>query len=828
MQTLTNVRGLEPVECGGRRIFRLPQHFAFCFVAWLIVLAVSGMMDSVSVGAESDRAEAEINFRRDIQPLLARRCYQCHGPDKAEAGLKLDDRKRALAELDSGVHAITPGKPEASELLARVASNDDSVRMPPEGKPLSEVEVALLRRWITAGAAWQDHWAFEPIERAQAPALGNAAWVRNPIDAFIARRLEEAKLKPAAPADPVALVRRLYYDLTGLPPTPEEFDAFAADPSPAAYERLVDKLLDSPRYGERWGRHWLDLVRYADTNSFERDGVKPNAWKYRDYVIRSFNDDKPYDQFIREQLAGDELPQATTETLIATGYYRLGLWDDEPADRLQARYDELDDIVATTGQVFLGLTVNCARCHDHKIDPVPQTDYYSLLAFFHELDSYGHQGDGAGRSQTDVSPPELAARYRELAEQKQQLKKYCEDFEKVGIVKMSAEDQRKTEGRERAKVLKEKLESCLSAEEWKQYSEHKAKLAELEAVRLPPRETVLCVGRCLHPPKTFVLLRGNPHVPGKEVEPAFPSALGGGKPTISPARPGAKSSGRRTALANWIASPDNPLTARVLANRVWQHHFGRGLVRSTSNFGNLGDPPTHPQLLDWLASELIAQGWRLKPLHRLIVTSNAYQMSSVANAAGLSKDPDNDLFWRFDMRRLSAEEMRDSILAVTGQLNLKMYGPGVYPEISREVLASQSRPGDGWHVSTAEEQARRSVYIHVKRSLIVPILSEFDFCDTDTSCAARFATTQPTQALGMINGDFAQRQAEAFANRLQSEAGDDREAQVRLRLAAGLEPTARCQESRARLTPAAIVGYAARRRGRSRVKILLSDGPEPE
>ncbi len=739
------------------------------------------------LAAESDRPSDEIDFRREIQPLLAQRCYRCHGPDKAEGGLKLNDRDRALAELDSGERAISPGKPDESELLVRVSTNDDSLRMPPEGKPLSPEEIALLRRWIEAGATWQNHWAFEPIQRPQPPAVRHGEWVRNPIDALIAERLEQAELTPAAPADPVALVRRLYYDLTGLPPTPEEVDAFVADASSNAYERLVDKLLDSPRYGERWGRHWLDLVRYADTNSFERDGVKPNAWKYRDYVIRSFNDDKPYDQFIREQLAGDELPEATTETLIATGYYRLGLWDDEPADRLLARYDELDDIVATTGQVFLGLTVNCGRCHDHKIDPFPQTDYYKLLAFFHEVDSYGHQGDGDGPSQTDVSPPDVADKYREVAEQKQSTRTKFEEIERVGIVKMSAEDQRKTEGPERAQVLKDKLQACLNAEEWKQYSEIKAKYAELEAIKLPPRDTVLCVGRCLHPPKTFVLLRGNPHVQGAEVEPAFPTALGGGVPSILPRTVEAKSSGRRTALAGWIASPANPLTARVMANRVWQHHFGRGLVRSSNNFGNLGNPPTHPELLDWLAAELIDNGWRLKSLHRRIVHSNAYRMSSAASEAGLAKDPENDLFWRFDMRRLSAEEIRDSMLAVTGQLNLKMYGPGVYPEISPEVLAGQSQPGSGWHVSPPGEQARRSVYIHVKRSLIVPILSDFDFCDTDTSCAVRFATTQPTQALGMLNGDFAQRQAQALADRLRRDAGDDREAQVRraLRLALG-------------------------------------------
>ncbi|HEV7225219.1 MAG TPA: DUF1553 domain-containing protein, partial [Pirellulales bacterium] len=303
------------------------------------------------------------------------------------------------------------------------------------------------------------------------------------------------------------------------------------------------------------------------------------------------------------------------------------------------------------------------------------------------------------------------------------------------------------------------------------------------------------------PPKTFVLMRGNPHVEGQEVAPAFLSVLGGGRPEIPSRTPEAKSSGRRLALADWIASPANPLTARVMVNRIWQHHFGRGIVRSTSNFGSLGDPPTHPELLDWLSCEFVERGWRMKPLHRLILTSNVYRMASTANAAGMAKDPGNDLFWRFDMRRLGAEELRDSILAVTGQLNLKMYGPGVYPEISAEVLATQSQPGNGWPTSPPEEQARRSVYVHVKRSLLVPILSDFDFCDTDSSCSVRFATTQPTQALGMLNGQFAGQQAQALADRLRGEAGEDREAQVRraLRLALGRQPNAKSVERGLRL-----------------------------
>ena len=739
---------------------------------WLVL---GGLVSLDARAADSIPAPtAPVDFRRDVQPILAQRCFRCHGPDQAEGGLRLNSGEAALAELDSGQHAVIPGKPDKSELLARVAATDDSLRMPPEGKPLKPEQIQILRTWIADGATWQNHWAFDPLRPTPVPTVENADWPHNEIDNFILSQLQARKLQPAPSASKVSLLRRVYYDLTGLPPTPEEVDAFLADTAPDAYERTVDRLLASPHYGERWGRHWLDLVRYADTNSFERDAVKPNAWRFRDYVIRTFNDDKPYDQFIREQLAGDELPQVTPDSLTATGYYRLGLWDDEPADPLQARFDELDDIVATTGQVFLGLTVNCARCHDHKLDPIPQTDYYRLVSFFSEIERYNNHG-----SQLDVSPPELAARHSELARRKADVRDKMRRIEQIGIETLSAEDQRKTEGPERDKVLGEKLQSSLSAEAWQEYQQLTSQLAELDGVKLLPRETVLGIKTLREPPETFVLQRGNPHVPGAKVEPGFLTALGGGTPEIAPRSAGAKSSGRRRALADWIASSSNPLTARVMANRIWQHHFGRGLVRSSSNFGSLGTPPTHPELLDWLASRLVAEGWRLKPLHRLIVTSSAYRMSSAADPQSLAQDPENDSLWRFDMRRLSAEEVRDSILAVSGQLNLRMFGPGVYPTMSQEVLQSQSMPGSGWRNSPPEEQSRRTIYVHVKRSLVLPLLAEFDICDTDSSCAVRFSTTQPTQALAMLNGDFARQQAAALAERLRREFPGDVESQVR-------------------------------------------------
>ncbi len=747
------------------------------------MLAALGWGSMASGGdGSADKPVAAVDFNRDIKPLLAKRCFSCHGPDKAESGLRLHERDTALAKLDSDARAIVPGKPGDSELLARVSSDDESVRMPPEGKPLSAAQIDRIRRWISQGAEWPRHWGFVQPGPQTPPGVRRRDWVRNPIDAFILHRLEANGLAPAAPAEKTALLRRVYYDLTGLPPAPEDVQAFLADDTADAFEKVVDRLLDSPRYGEHWARRWLDLVRFAETNSYERDGVKPNAWKYRDYVIRSFNADKPYDQFIREQLAGDEFEQVTPESVTATGYYRLGVWDDEPADPLQARYDELDDIITTTSQVFLGLTVNCARCHDHKIDPIPQTDYYRLQAFFHGLTSYGTRGNQRDNNQVDVSPPELVASYARIDRELARLRSQTRAVEQRGVVKMSAEDQRKSETRQREQLLRDKLRDYLSDDDWRQYRELKSALDNTveEQKRLPPRETVLGVAKCAaRPETTHVLLRGNPHARGQEVQPGFPQLFAAADPVIPTAGAGAHSSGRRLALANWIASPDNLLTSRVMVNRVWQQLFGRGIVRSANNFGGLGTPPTHPQLLAWLAEQFVSAGWRLKPLQKLILMSNTYRMSSRGAADGLAADPENNLFWRFDMRRLSAEEIRDSVHAVSGRLNLKMYGPGMYPDISDEVKAGQSRPGAGWGRSSPEEQARRSVYIHVKRSLITPLLANFDFPETDSSCEARFVTTQPSQALGMINGRFLHRQAGQFAERLRSDAGAKSGDQVR-------------------------------------------------
>ncbi|NBT13330.1 MAG: DUF1549 domain-containing protein, partial [Planctomycetia bacterium] len=502
----------------------------------------------------SAAAAERVDFSRDIQPVLAKRCVACHGPDTQEAGLRLDEQAGATRELDSGARAIVPGDAAASAMLARITSTDPDVQMPPEGARLAPAQIDSIKHWIDEGAEWQQHWAFRPLVRPDVPAAAGAG---NPIDAFIRAGLEHRGLPVPKPADRIALLRRATYGVTGLPPSEQEVRDFLADESPQAWERVVDRLLASPHYGEQWARHWLDLVRYADTNSFERDGNKPHAWRYRDYVIRSFNDDKPFDRFIVEQLAGDELPDPTPDDLIATGYYRLGIWDDEPADREQARYDWLDDIVSTTGQTFLGLTIGCARCHDHKIDPLPQRDYYALLSFFHNITPMGDRQMNPAFIERalptgDESPAEVQHRADELDRRRKETQANIKAIEKR--IKEHGEQ-----------ALDDLARSDLAA--WRK------QLTDLDTESKGIAKALVVSEFGPEPKPTYVFYRGNPHAepkPENLVEPAFPAVLEAPQPVIPTPAANATTTGRRTALARWIASPDNPLTARVMANRIWQ------------------------------------------------------------------------------------------------------------------------------------------------------------------------------------------------------------------------------------------------------------------
>ncbi len=772
---------------------------------------------SVSLQAQSDEKPTQLSAEQvkfyidKVQPILLNSCYACHGPGSGVKGnLFLGNRKDILSGGDSGAAAI-PGKAEESLIIQ--AMNYDGYEMPPKGK-LPQDQIDTIAKWINDGlpippdqeqARPEQHaspyktevneetkgfWHHQQVTAPKIPNVKNKKWITNPIDNFILSQLETAGISPVSPADKAHLVRRAYYDLTGLPPTLLQVEAFVNDKNPKAYERLLDTLLDSPQYGEKWGRHWLDLVRYAETNSYERDGTKPFAWRFRDYVIKSFNEDKPYDQFIKEQLAGDEFAQLTEDSITATGYYRLGIWDDEPVSQKQALYDDLDDIIATTSQVFLGLTMNCARCHDHKLDPIPQKDYYRFLAFFSGFRRYGVRGHDTVES-ASIGPIAVNADTATQAEMRRQM-----DLELRGLDGRINNVNNRLQGlmtppekedfkaiEVRVDIAKKYIGKGLSQQLVKEYEEavnRRKVILDTRPDEIAKTLVIKEVGAQAR--ETFVLIRGNANAESEKVEPGFPSVLSPPEPEIAPS-PHGNSSGRRTALANWIASPENPLTARVMANRLWQHHFGVGIVETSNNFGAGGLDPTHPELLDYLATELVDGGWKLKRMHKLLMLSSTYRLSSGTNKSGLEKDPANRLVWHFNPRRLSSEELRDSILAANGSLNLRMGGPSFYPIIPAEILHGQSRPGAGWGNSSDEDRARRAIYIFVKRSLVEPLMADFDFADVDSSCPVRFTTTQPTQSLNLMNSEFTNRQAAIFANFLKQQSPDDLAAQVKLGLA---------------------------------------------
>jgi hypothetical protein len=585
------------------------------------------------------------------------------------------------------------------------------------------------------------HWSFLPVKPPAVPAVHDSAWVRNSIDAFVLAKLESQGWKPAPPAEPRALLRRMYLNLTGLPPALAEQEAFLKDPSPKAFDRLADDLLSRPAYGERWARHWLDLVRYADTNGYERDANKPSVWRYRDYVIRAFNSDTPYDRFVLEQLAGDELPNANTETMLATGYNRLGPWDDEPADPLTDQFDQLDDIVSTTSQVFLGLTLACARCHNHKFDALTMHDYYRMVAVFRPL-----RRPQNGRTELDV---------RAVPRQQAQAVKARE---------LTLLASRAAQTGHRLAGIGQPFAALAPL------AVNEETLRKLGDLTLAPPGYFL---QELSPdaPPTHLLTRGQASRPAAKVEPGVPAVLVEKQPVF--ATPSPYTTQRRLTLARWIAGPANPLTARVIVNRVWAWHFGEGLVRTPSDFGVLGQKPTHPELLDYLADWFVREGWSIKKLNRLILTSNTYRMSKRQNADYMAKDPEDRLLWRVPYRRLEVEAIRDAMLAVSSQLNPRMYGPSMYPRIPREAIEGHSDPNIVWKPSAEKETARRSIYIHVKRSLLVPLLETLDFCDTARTAARRSVTTVAPQALTLFNSEFVNRQAQHLADRLEKEVGPD-------------------------------------------------------
>ncbi len=692
-------------------------------------------------------------FENQVRPILVKHCQNCHGPKKQSGGLRLDAREAAMLGGDRGP-ALVLGQADKS-LLIQAVSHSDKLRMPPKSK-LSGPDVAVLSKWIAAGAPWpkeasqgaairtgpisreeRKFWSLQPVKPTEPPKVNDAAWPKNDIDRFILQRLEEKKLTPAPDADRRTLIRRVTFDLIGLPPTPEEVEAFLVDKSPDAFAKVVDRLLASKHYGERWGRHWLDVVRYADTAGETADYPVPQAYRYRNWVIDAFNADKPYDEFIREQLAGDILaangpPEKYAERITGTGFIAISRrfgFDPENYFHLT-----IQDTIDTMGQAFLGQSLGCARCHDHKFDPVLRGDYYALYGIF-DSTRYSIPGSESKSTPADfvpLVPPEEAKRLKAEADKL------------------------------KSKTLP--FEVAYGAFEGKP---HNARMHK----------------------------RGEPRDLGDSTPRRWLEVLGG-TPLKNPAASG------RLELADWIASKDNPLTARVMVNRIWQHHFSAGLVATPNDFGTRGQRPTHPELLDFLAAKFIADGWSIKAMHRLIVLSHAYQTSSQGDAALEKADPTNALCGRYPIRRLDAEAIRDAMLAVAGTLDRRPGGAHPFPAGKGY---SQHNP-----FSAVYETKRRSVYLMTQRIRRHPFLALFDGADTNASTPQRILTTVPTQALFLMNDPFVHEQAAAFAGRVLTTSKDERD---RIRLAYEIALTRPPQELEYEEVSRFLKSYRERRKG---------------
>lgn len=662
----------------------------------------------------------------------------------------------------------------------------------PQRKPFALI-VTLAAASVTlliAATTSQKHklWSLNPVQVQAPPQVKDGVWIQTPIDRFILAKLEARGLHPNPKADKIALIRRAYLDLTGLPPEPAAVDAFLADPSPDAFTKVVDTLLASPHYGERWGRHWLDLARYAESEGFKADETRPNAWRYRDYVIQSFNHDKPYDRFVQEQIAGDELWPNDPQALVATAFNRH-YPDESNARQLQQRRQEiLDDMTDTTASVFLGLTYGCARCHDHKFDPILQADYYRLQAFFANTAANDHIAMLTGAQLNDyrakravweektksirAAMTELIDPVRKKASQ-DYFEKYPPEIQAM-ILKPAA--QRTPYEEQMAYKAKPYLETpdespdpakSLKGAAKVKYEALQKELAQFDGIK--PPEFPEGIG--LHDlgasaPPTHILSGGTWDNAKAEVQPGFLTALDPGNAKVEPPA-GLASTGRRTALAHWLTNPGtNPLAARVIVNRIWTYHFGKGLMSNPSDFGNMGGRPTHPELLDYLAAEFVRSGWSMKKMHRLILLSSVYQQSTAYQSAAAAEDEGNKLLWSFPLTRLEGEAIRDSALAVSGLLNPAVGGPSVFPELP----AGMAAPRGGWKTSAQPEaRNRRSVYIFVRRNTRYPMLEAYDMPDTHESCPRRMTTTTAPQALALINDRNSLAWAQAFAARIKTE-----------------------------------------------------------
>ena len=821
------------------------------------VVLVTAATESVrSQDQPTTASEGPVTFTTHIRPIMERSCWNCHGEAAQLSELDLRTRDSALAGGTRGP-AILPGRAEDSRLFQMVAGLGQPA-MPMTGTALSAVEISAVRTWINDGAHWdtggttdvtvalsvienselppdaRDYWAFKLPRRLTVPTSDT---YEHPVDRFLDTARREVGVTAGPKADPLTRLRRAYLDLTGLPPTPAQTDEFLADTERGAWERLIEQLLASPHYGERWGRHWMDVARYADSTGFEQDYVRPNAWRYRDYVINAFNQDKPYNQFLKEQIAGDELDHVTDETRIATGFLRAGpRVQFREKDNPERRHDYLDDVLATIGRGVLGMTIHCARCHDHKFDPILQKDYYSLQAsifgyveidypLLNRADATAYR---AANTKVDEQVDPLRRRIAAIEDphrQRLKLKLIQERFpENVQRAAMKSQADR-TPGEQllATQVLsinppRRQVIAALTAAEAAQHTRLLEQVEELERHRPaeppmaeivtdgdyrfapdgPGDEVIGCPecrtppdepGTFLHeegqdsytPPPNHFLIRGDPFSPGSEMSPGFLTVATYGNPPTEIPRPDGRTSGRRLALAEWITSHDNPLTARVAINRIWHHHFGRGIVQTLDNLGRMGAPPTHPELLDWLAVEFMDRGWSVKEMHRLLMTSEAYQMvSSYANPSNTEIDPNNQLQWRYEARRLEAEALRDSIMTVSGGIDLTIGGKPIFPFIPQEILESAQGKGYWDNQSDGPSVWRRSVYVFRRRSLGFPFFDTFDLPDQNQTAAARNVSTVPTQALTLMNNEFVLNQATLFADRLEREAPGDRDRQIDL------------------------------------------------
>ncbi|MDF9799828.1 hypothetical protein OKW21_005091 [Catalinimonas alkaloidigena] len=815
------------------------------FLLLLSTLFLSFLIYSFYPQNTLSEEEAELLFAHEVYPILQEKCFACHGDEnhKLEGNFDIRTLASALKGGESGQAALKPGDAEGSLIYKAVTWMNSELEMPPkENDRLNENQIALLRSWIEAGAPWpeaerrtflventewnysdgikvktskalspswqnrrykaEDLWAFQPIQVVEIPE-DYLSENTNPIDAFINRKLAENDLEAAPSADKLTLIRRLSFDLSGLPPTPEEVQAFLHDTSPDAYVKLVERLLASPRYGEHWARHWLDVVRYADTDGYSNDFERPNAWRYRDYVIRSFNQDKPYDQFIMEQVAGDELDADDPEMLVAVGYLRMGPWEHTAMSvAAETRQLFLDDATNSIGETFLSLPLRCASCHDHKFDPIPTRDYYRIQASlapvqFAErhapyLPEENQEGFEEGRARLKQLIKEAKDEQQKILNKEEEAAKRW--MQQKGLKYLSPKERRKLPEDQQPprfyglsnqelgyqKVLNKRLQVInhqLGRYEPLAYSVYNGPVIENphsgRKMQMPAE-----VGDTIQ--STFILGGGSVYAQQEEVTPGVLSAISTfteeAESPLPDAIPQVKN-GRRLALARWLASPENPLTTRSIVNRIWQYHFGKGIAGTANNFGVMGKKPTHPELLDWLTTYFIDHGWSIKNLHRLIVTSEAYRRSGIHPEfeAVSNQDPDNLLLSYFSPRRLRAEELRDAMLQISGELNTTMGGLPVKPEINREValqprhimgsIAPAYQPSP-----TPEERNRRSIYTYHYRGMPSPMLEVFNQPNPDISCEGRIASTVTPQVFTLFNSRNSHSRALAMAWRLEEEA----------------------------------------------------------